>query len=343
MLVDVSAALVEGEKMILREFVVPASLVPMSDTTFFTASQYENICNGLPDPTFILTASGRYAAVLGGKDQRYYHDGTSLVGQSIADVLAPAKAQWFIQQIQEALSSQKMQVVEYELSAHDVLGLPLEGPAEAIWFEGRVSALGELFWGERAVVWVASNITASKRMQQQLQEQALNDELTGLCNRRGFMRELAQAYTAHRLQGRPAWLMSFDVDHFKAINDGLGHPAGDQALRDLAAAVRWLLAPEDVFCRLGGDEFAILCCDRHIAQVSGLARQLLEAGQQALQRYATGSPVPALSVGIAHFMPTDSSLEDIMRRADQALYSAKLQGGHRAVMADRGPADHCIA
>jgi hypothetical protein len=96
-----------GEKMILREFVDPASLAPMSDTTFFTASQYESLCNGLPDPTFILTESGRYAAVLGGKDQRYYHDATALVGQFIADVLAPAKAQWFLQQIREALSSQR--------------------------------------------------------------------------------------------------------------------------------------------------------------------------------------------------------------------------------------------
>jgi diguanylate cyclase (GGDEF)-like protein len=56
------------------------------------------------------------------------------------------------------------------------------------------------------------------------------------------MRELAQAYAAHRLQGLPACLLSFDVDHFRAINDGLGHTAGDQALRDLAAAVSgcWL-------------------------------------------------------------------------------------------------------
>jgi GGDEF domain-containing protein len=74
------------------------------------------------------------------------------------------------------------------------------------------------------VVWVASNITANKRLQQQLQEQTLTDELTGLRNRRGFMRELAQAYTAHRQQGLSACLLSFDVDHFRAINDGWAIP-----------------------------------------------------------------------------------------------------------------------
>lgn len=312
----------------------------MSDAMLFSASQYEAICAGLPDPAFILTASGRYAAVLGGKDKRYYHDGTSLVGKSIADVLAPVKAQWFVDQIQHALSSGQMLVVEYELSAHDVLGLPQEGPAEPIWFEGRISALRELFGGEKAVVWVASNITASKQMQQQLQELAMNDELTGLNNRRGFMRALAQAYEAYMQRGRSAYLLSFDVDHFKAINDGLGHPAGDQALRDLASAVQKVVAPDDVLCRLGGDEFAILCRERSIADTTELARRLLESGRQALQLYATTGSVPALSLGVAYFKTADTSLEDIMRRADQALYMAKEQGGHRMFMADQKMSDH---
>ncbi len=99
----------------------------MPETTLFSASQYESICNSLPDPTFILTASGRYAAILGGKDKRYYHDGSSLVGKYLSDVLSTAKTQWFLQQIHCALTSQQMLVVEYELSAHDVLGLPTEG------------------------------------------------------------------------------------------------------------------------------------------------------------------------------------------------------------------------
>lgn len=312
----------------------------MSDAMLFSASQYEAICAGLPDPAFILTASGRYAAVLGGQDKRYYHDGTSLVGKFIADVLAPVKAQWFVDQIQHALSSGQMLVVEYELSVHDVLDLPQEGPAEPIWFEGRISALRELFGGEKAVVWVASNITASKQMQQQLQELAMNDELTGLNNRRGFMRALAQAYEAYMQRGRSAYLLSFDVDHFKAINDGLGHPAGDQALRDLASAVQKVVAPDDVLCRLGGDEFAILCRERSINDTTELARRLLESGRQALQLYATTGSVPALSLGVAYFKTADTSLEDIMRRADQALYMAKEQGGHRMFMADQKMSDH---
>ena len=306
----------------------------MSDATLFSASQYQTICASLPDPVFILTLSGRYAAVLGGKDKRYYHDGTSLVGKCLGDVLAPAKAQWFVEQIGHALRSGQMLVVEYQLSVHDVLGIPHEGPAEPIWFEGRISALAERFDGEPAVVWVASNITASKQMQQQLRAQALSDELTGLSNRRGFMLELAQAYEAYLQRGRSACLMSFDVDRFKAINDGLGHPAGDQALRDLARVMQSVVAPEDVLCRLGGDEFAILCRERSIAYLTDLMRRLLEAGGKALKQYTTQGPAPALSLGAAHFNAADTSLEDIMRRADQALYAAKAQQGSRRMFMD---------
>lgn len=331
------------EKAIFPEFSDPALLAPMPDHPTLTARQFQSLCNRLPDPTFVLTESGRYAAVVGGRDPRYPHDASSLVGQFIADVLAPAKALWFLQQIREALGSQQMQVVEYELSVADMLGQPGRGPAETTWFEARILALEELFRGEKAVLWVARNITDHKRLQHQLQEQTLTDELTGLRNRRGFMRELAQAYTVHRQQGLPACLLSFDVDYFSAINEGLGHTAGDQALRDLAAAVSLLLAPEHVFGRLGANEFAVLCGGRSIAEITTLARGLLDVGRQALQLYATTDPVPSLSVGIAHFMPTDSSLEDIMRRADQALYAAKRQAGHRAVVADGTQSNYGLA
>lgn len=301
----------------------------MQDDALFTTFQYQAICDSLPDPTFILTESGRYVAVLGGKDKRYYHDGSSLVGRRIADVLAPAKTAWFELQIQRALTRQQMLVVEYELSAHDVLGLPTEGPEERIWFEGRISALEQLYDGEKAVLWVASNITASKELQQQLQLHALSDELTGLHNRRRFMQALDVAYAGFTRHARPACLLCFDVDHFKTINDGQGHPVGDQALRDLAQAVQQLAEDDYLVCRLGGDEFAVLCQERSMAQVMAFAQQLLIRGRQALASYAAGGKAPSLSIGLAHFTASDTSMEDIMRRADQAVYISKVQGGHQ--------------
>lgn len=302
----------------------------MPTSNSFTAAQYEAICESLPDPTFILTASGRYAAILGGKDKRYYHDGSSLVGKYIADVLAPAKTAWFVQQIRDTLASQQMLVVEYELSAHDVLGLPTDGPVEPIWFEGRISALDQPYLGEAAVVWVASNITEGKRLQRLLRHQALTDELTGLHNRRGFMQALEQAFAQfQRDAAKAACLITFDVDHFKTINDVLGHPAGDQALRALAQAVLHTTQATDLACRLGGDEFAILCPNLSLPATAALAQEVLHRGHTSLQPYATSGSQPSLSIGIASLMPGDTSPEDILRRADQALYTSKMQGGHR--------------
>lgn len=301
----------------------------MSDALVFSLDQYRAVCDSLPDPTFILTASGRYGAILGGKDKRYYHDGSSLVGKAIGDVLTPVKTQWFMQQIQKALSSQQMLIVEYELSVHDVLGVPVDGPVEPIWFEGRITALQQTFGGEQAVVWVASNITGTKQLQRQLHQLAMSDELTGLHNRRYFMQALGHAYARFTSHGRSACLMYLDVDYFKAINDNLGHSAGDQALRDLASAVQAQVAPQDLFCRLGGDEFAILCPDRTLDATAALAQKLLCSAKQALQSYATVGPAPAVSLGLAHFQSTDTDVYAIMQRADQALYSAKTQGGHQ--------------
>lgn len=301
----------------------------MSDSFPFTIAQYAAICDSLPDPTFVLTESGRYAAVLGGKDNRYYHDGSSLVGKYLSEVLAPAKAQWFLDQIQQSIRSQQMLVLEYELSGRDVLGLPADGPVEPIWFEGRIMPLPHHYADERAVVWVASNITQSKQMQRQLHQQAMSDELTGLHNRRHFILALDQAYTAFTRQGTPACVIYFDVDGFKSINDNLGHAAGDQALCDLAQLAQDLAGPSHEVCRLGGDEFVVLCQEEAMDTIMALAQKLLQAARTVLQAYASDSAVPSLSLGISHFKETDTSMQDIMLRADQALYVSKTHGGHQ--------------
>ena len=93
-------------------------------------------------------------------------------------------------------------------------------------------------------------------------------------------------------------------------------------MQDLACA-------DDLVCRLGGDEFAVLCRERTLEEITAFAQQLLQRGRATLQTYATAGSTPALSLGIAYFQPADTGLQDIMRRADQALYMSKNQGGHR--------------
>src|SRR5690606_16222648 len=148
------------------------------------------ILKALPDPAFILSRSGKYVAVFGGRDTRYYHDGTGLLGLYIPDLIKPEKANWFLQQIARALETRKLVVEEYELSNRDVKGLPDEGPTEPIWFEGRVQALDFRVDNEEVVLWVASNISERHELEVRLRELSDTDQLTGLFNRRKLEHDL---------------------------------------------------------------------------------------------------------------------------------------------------------
>ena len=134
------------------------------------SKQLALILEALPDPVFIFTRSGKYVAVFGGRDTRYYHDGTGLIGLYIQDLIKPEKANWFLEQIAKALDTQKLMVVEYELSNRDVKGLLDEGPADPIWFEGRIQALSFQVDENDVVLWVASNISERHHLEVKLRE-----------------------------------------------------------------------------------------------------------------------------------------------------------------------------
>ena len=137
--------------------------------SLFSLNQTAELLKSFPDPVFVLSRHGQYLAVFGGKDPRCYHDGSILVGKSIQDVLAQDKADWFLEQIDTALGSNRLHIVEYSLSGRDVKGLD-DGPAELLWFEGRISPLPFRVEGQEAVLWVASSITERKRVEDILRE-----------------------------------------------------------------------------------------------------------------------------------------------------------------------------
>jgi diguanylate cyclase (GGDEF)-like protein len=154
------------------------------------------------------------------------------------------------------------------------------------------------------------------------------DALTGLHNYRYFhetlQREVARA---HRYERRLA-LVVFDIDDFKAINDRIGHLAGDSVLAEAAERVRSVVRGADIACRVGGDEFSVILPESTIADAESLYRRL----QGALSNWRSGDQHLHLSAGIAE-LEDDDDAATFFKRADAALYRAKELGKGQAITA----------
>jgi diguanylate cyclase (GGDEF)-like protein len=155
------------------------------------------------------------------------------------------------------------------------------------------------------------------------------DMLTQVPNRRHFG-ELARRALQRQVERMGAVLM-FDIDHFKRINDELGHAAGDRALRLVSQCLQETLRTDDVAGRQGGDEFVLLLPGIELRDAMSVAMRIVVRAQQLAARQ--GLPELSLSFGMVQ-MRADESLDEAIRRADQALYEAKRQGRGRAVSAD---------
>ncbi|PYB75114.1 sensor domain-containing diguanylate cyclase [Rhizobium wuzhouense] len=292
----------------------------------FTQQQLTAILSSLPDPAFILTRSGRYSEIFGGKDARHYHDGSALIGLSIFDVLKEDKARWFAAEIGKALDCGVLHIVEYELSGSDVKGAG-EGPSAPIWFEGRVQALPFKVDGEDAVVWVASNITEKNDVQRKLREQSETDALTGLYNRRKLIETLDHRMQIFAREQSQTSVLVFDLDNFKSLNDERGHHAGDSALIEIARLCRENLRQDDVIARFGGDEFVIVMPDLHRNDALEIADRLRERVPDVLRKSL--SYESTISGGVSEFSQPDRFSSDILKRADEGLYFSKRSGRNR--------------
>lgn len=295
-------------------------------------AQMSLVLQALPDPAFILSRSGKYVAVFGGRDSRYYHDGGGLVGCYITDLIKPEKADWFLAKIGEALETGRLLIEEYELSNRDVAGLPDEGPDEPIWFEGRVQSLDFLIENEEVVLWVASNITERHRLEIKLRQLSDTDQLTGLYNRRKLDESLIYHYENFCRYQLPTSVVCFDLDDLKHLNDSYGHHAGDQALQRLADTCREQLRKNDIACRMGGDEFVVLLPNTLREQAEQFAGRLWDTLSQIRCEQSGVSFGLSASVGVASFAPDDPNPYEMMRRADKALYQAKRDGKNKVVV-----------
>lgn len=209
--------------------------------------------------------------------------------------------------------------------------VPLVSRGESTGVLGFVK-MGDRAWSKRelnvlkAIAALFAQLQARVVAEEKLRYIALHDDLTGLSNRRALLEYMEERLRA----GEPGPIATFflDLDRLKALNDFLGHSAGDNFIRTLARRLKQNLEPGDMIARLGGDEFVIVpaapmdavAAELEATRIQQLIGRRVSVGQESVSR--------GVSVGVALGIPGETSVSDVLRRADHALLSAKSGGGN---------------
>jgi diguanylate cyclase (GGDEF)-like protein len=176
------------------------------------------------------------------------------------------------------------------------------------------------------------DITGRKQLEEELVHQALHDSLTGLPNRALLVDRLVHGLAGARRRGAQVGVIFLDVDHFKVVNDSLGHDAGDELLRHTAERIVGAIRPGDTVGRFGGDEFVVVCDDVTAPEAERIAERVLEAlSQPALIAHEELNMTASLGIALAD---DDATPESLLRDADAAMYRAKERGRDRIELFD---------
>ncbi len=258
---------------------------------------------GVPvaDPAFHSALVGQAAATL-------VHDDTAVGGQIIR-VLQPVVAR---------ASGEAIGVLEFYLPYDKIAERLHNQMVVTYWRLG--CGLGLLYLALGLISW--STTRSLRRYAARQEHEAMHDGLTGLPNREAFRQRAAEAVTAAARDGGTGAVVIVDLNRFKEVNDTLGHHAGDELLRVIGARLRAGLRPADTLARLGGDEFALILPGVGAEQ----ARSLLDGLRAELNREMVLDGVPLnleASFGAALYPQHGDDVEQLLRRADAAMYQGK--------------------
>ena len=219
-------------------------------------------------------------------------------------------------------------MLEGELSSHRAERRYLHASGSAVWVAINSTLVRDADGKPLHFLSQMQDITERRRHEAELRHMADHDPLTGLLNRRSFERELERHVSYVERYGPKGAAIVLDLDHFKTINDTLGHSAGDELIVRVAHALRSRLRESDVLARLGGDEFAILLPEATPEEADAVAAAVLDAVRTLAVPTATGrTRTVTASLGIALFDSAERLTgEDVLVNADLAMYDAKEAG-----------------
>jgi len=204
--------------------------------------------------------------------------------------------------------------------------------AELMWVLRMHAFMGAVIALIYTSSYLKDQLLRQREMAEAMHRLAHTDQLTGVANRRELYAELQKETDKSERYERPLSIIFFDLDNFKSVNDTYGHDCGDGVLREVVGATERVLRTTDRLGRWGGEEFVVLAPETDLQEASRLAERL----RVEIANHRSGSaPAVTASLGFAQYEAGDTP-ETLIKRADQALYKAKILGRNRAVPADWG-------
>jgi diguanylate cyclase (GGDEF)-like protein/PAS domain S-box-containing protein len=323
---------------IIRDDFVYGSVVAFRDITDSLDAQealrqsegrLRGIMDVLPDLMFLVDERGEIIEILTGVDFLMEIGSTYPFAMNIFDAFPAAPAGQLKKVIDDTIAVGKPQLIEYKEHKY----------AKDRWFEGRTALTGLTIDDNKAVVFIARDITEKKSAQEELQRlnreleyQARSDPLTGTANRRYIMEQGKRLSSLVKRNGGDLSIIIFDLDGFKSVNDKYGHDIGDRVLKTVADKVEQGIREIDILGRWGGEEFIILCQQTNLAEAVHLAGRLRKILDMSIID-PIGKMTASFGVAASH---GNESLEQTIHRADQALYAAKHAGRNRVFSNNRG-------
>ena len=281
----------------------------------------------IPDLALIFDEEGTYVDIFGADMSLLLAKREDMIGKRIDDILFSEEVEQIKGVIRRTLEANEVQIFEYALNV--VKGHRV--------FEGRSAVIHNYLPDDpkkKHILWMARDITNRKEDELKIEQLAYFDPLTELPNRRLLLQKLQAAIEVAHKKNIVGALLYCDLDNFKRINDSLGHAIGDQLLRKVANRLKPVLNEQDIIARIGGDEFVVLlfgnneCLDEMAAEAKEVANRLINS-LQATFRLNEGEYRISASIGICLIETETRSADEILRRADTAMYQSKGEGGNQ--------------
>lgn len=279
----------------------------------------------IPDLVWLKDQQGRYLFCNEMFERFFGAKEAEIIGKTDYDFVSGDLADLFYTYDQKAMLSGRASINEECVTFADDRHVAFLETIKTPMYDAQGNLIG--------ILGIARDISERKKMQDDLQQQAITDELTGIFNRRHFLFRADEETRRIRRYGGQCALLMLDIDSFKKINDVYGHCVGDTVLQAVAETCSRMIRDTDLFGRLGGEEFAILLMETDQIGAEVVAERI-RAGIYHTEFCSLTEEIIHLSVsiGIAVFHAADETLASLISRADGALYEAKNNGRNQVAI-----------